>query len=240
MERKRKRAVITLATILPLCIGGIVGWSYLLQRPCTHIEIAGIEYADSASVYNLVDAVSSAPLAVDRIQRHPWIQGVRAVCYPTGTMQVEISERLPRLLALAKNGSPAYYLDEFGHMMPVNARLVFDVPLVRGITDSYHPLLAVKHDGIRNLAALLPRLPAEVTVMISEFEVREDGLSMMIRTAGTDHTTVVYLGEEDWEKRLHRLHAFWEQQGGWPPGDRTIDVIDLRFHGQIITQENPI
>ena len=237
MKRERKRLIVTLTAILPICIGGIVGWSYLLQRPCTQIEITGAEYADSASIYNLVEAVSSAPLVVDRLQRHPWIQGVHAICYPTGTMQVEIFERLPRLLVLSRNGSPEYYLDEFGYMMPTNTRLVFDVPLVRGVQDAYHPLLPVGNDEVRNLVALLPRLPSEVTSLISEFDIGEDGLNMRMHT-GTDQATLVRLGSEAWEKRLHRLYTFWNKQA-WPPEDRIVDLIDLRFNGQIITREIP-
>lgn len=228
-----------LITILPICIAGGVGWYYLLQRPCNKIEIIGTEYVDPESVHKLIEAVFSAPLAVDRLQRHPWIRGVRAVCYPTGTLQIKIQERLPRLLVLTSKGDPAYYLDEFSYMMPISSDVIFDVPLVRGITGSYNPLLPIRDSKVQNLTTLLSRLPAEITSLISEIELTENGAKTVMRFTGLTQTTVVLLGHEDWEKRLLRLYAFWNQ-GDWPLGDQAVALIDLRFRGQIITREIPI
>jgi len=236
---KRKRLVTRLLIILPIFIAGGIGWYYLLQRPCSQVEIIGTKYADSESMYRLIEAVFSAPLIVDRMQRHPWIRGVRAVCYPTGTMQIRIDERLPRLLALTRDGSPAYYLDEFGYMMPTTTQLVFDVPLIRGITTPYHPLLPIRDHEVKNLAALMPRLPVEVISLISEFEINENGLTMMIRFTDSEQTVLVNLGNKAWGTRVQRLYDLWSQ-GIWPPEDQAIGFIDLRFHGQIITRETPI
>ncbi len=236
----RKRLLRILVTTLPICIAGVIGWYYLLQRPCTQIEITGVTYADPASLYSLIDSTLTVQLVVDRLLRHPWVQGGRAVCYPTGTMRVQILERVPRLLALDGNGTPAYYLDEFGYMIPIHAQTIFDVPLLRGTMDPYHALLPLEDRSMRNLLAIIPRLPSGVDSLISEFEIREDGLILIMRgTTGVDQTIVVRFGNEAWEQRFHLLNTFWDQNM-WSHEGRMIEVIDLRFKGQIITQEQPI
>ncbi len=239
MKRRQKRTLIFLAVTLPVCVGGIAGWSYLWQRPCTEVEMIGVEYTDTASMYQLIDSIFNPQLVVDRLQRHPWVRGVRAICYPTGTLQVEILERQPRLLTIAENGRPAYYLDASGYMMPAYTQAAFDVPLLRGAPSPYRALSSVTDPAVRNLLTLLPQLPVRIDSLISEFEVTETGLTMIMRAAGIDQATVVHLGDTAWEKKLHRLYNFWEQQVR-PHEDRTFEVIDLRFRGQIVTKENPI
>ena len=72
--------------------------------------------------------------------------------------------------------------------------------------------------------------------LVSEFEIAEDDLILIARAMGGDHTAVVRLGSEDWEKRLDRLYDFWNKEVAGRE-DRVFDVIDLRFNGQIITSE---
>ena len=235
----KKRYLVALAVVLPLCMGGSTGWYYLWKPPCTQIEITGTEHTNPALIYNLVDSTLSPRLVVDRIQRHPWVRTVHAVCYPTRIMRVEITERFPRLLALTEDGIPAYYLDELGYMMPVPASPVFDVPLLRGSTDPYHALLPVNNREVRNLLALMPRLPVTEKTVISECGLTDAGLTMNLRLAGADQITTVYLGDDAWERKLYRLDSFWKQRLQLE-ADQAVDVIDLRFKGQIITRKKAI
>lgn len=239
MTRRQRHILTFLAISLLICVGVSSGWSYLWQRPCTQITITGAEYTDSATMYGLIDRTFSTQLVVDRLQRHPWVQGARAICYPTGTMRVEVLERRPHLLTLTETGRPAYYLDEFGYMMPAHTQAAFDVPLLRGTTNPYRALSPVEDQTVRDLLGLLPRLPTEIDRLISEFEVTENELTMIMHVAGADHATVVHLGDTAWEERLHKLYAFWDQQIR-PREDQMVEVIDLRFRGQIVTRENPI
>ena len=236
MQGKRRKIWFALLAIIPICLGGAMGWKYLWERPCVRIEIAGIQYTDSASVHGLVDSTLTPQMIVDRLQRHPWIHSARAVCYPTGTTHVQIYERGPRLLVLTENGDADYYLDESGYMMPPTAHMVFDVPLVRGVPEPYHAVHPVKNAEVRNLLTLLPRIGSQMDFLVSEFEIVEDGLILIARAMGDDHTAVVRLGSKDWEKRLDRLYDFWNKEVAGRE-DRVFDLIDLRFNGQIITRE---
>ena len=236
IQVKRRRIWFALLVIIPICLGGAMGWKYLWERPCVRLEIAGIHYTDSASVHSLVDGTIAPQLIVDRLQRHPWIHSARAVCYPTGTTHVQIYERVPRLLVLTENGDTAYYLDDYGYMMPPAAHMVFDVPLVRGVPEPYHAVQPVKNTEVRNLLTLLPRIVSQMDFLISEFEIAGNGLTLIARAMGGDHTAVVRLGFEDWEERLDRLYDFWDKEVAGRE-DRVFDVIDLRFNGQIITRE---
>ena len=236
MQGKRRQIWIVLLVVIPIGLGGVMGWKYLWERPCVRLEIAGIHYTDSTLVHSLVDSTLTPQMIVDRLQRHPWIHSARAVCYPTGTTHVQIYERVPRLLVLTENGDPAYYLDEYGYMMPPAAHMVFDVPLVRGVPEPFHAVHPVKNAEVRNLLTLLPRIGSEMDFLVSEFEIAENGLILIARAMGGDHTAVVRLGSEDWEKRLDRLYDFWDKEVAGRE-DRVFDVIDMRFNGQIITRE---
>lgn len=238
IQRKRRHILITLALMAPLCIGAVIGWNHLWQRPCTQLEITGVKYSDIGSMYRLIDSTLSTQLVVDRLQRHPWIHGVRAVCYPTGTMHIEVVEHLPRLLVLTQEGTPAYYLGESGQMMPMGTLATFDVPLLRGSDEPYHAMSLVENQMTLNLLGLLPSLSSEVDSLISEFELTQDGLTMMMRSPHTNRTSLVRLGHQQWHRRLDRLYTFWNQEIQ-PHEDRMFKVIDLRFGGQIITQESP-
>lgn len=239
MKRSQRHILIFLFIALPISVGGIIGWSYLWQRPCTHIKVMGVVYADSTSIHQLIGNTLSPQLVIDRVQRHPWVRGVHAICYPTRTMRVEVLERQPQLLTLNGSGTPAYYLDEFGYMIPAHTQATFDVPLLRGSTDPYRAMSPVNDPVILDLLTLLPRLPAEINSLISEFEVTENGLTMIMRTTNANPVAVVHLGEMAWEERLQRLHRFWEQKIR-SREDRMVEFIDLRFRGQIVTKEKPI
>lgn len=236
MQGKRRKVWFVLLVIIPICLGGAMGWKYLWERPCFRHEIVGIQYTDSASVHSLVGSTLTPQLIVDRLHRHPWIHSARAVCYPTGTTHVQIYERVPRLLVLTGNGDTAYYLDEYGYMMPPAKHMVFDVPLVRGLPDPYHAVHPVKNEEVRNLLTLLPRIDSRMDSLVSEFEIAGNGLIVIVRAMGGNHTAVVHLGSEEWEKRLDRLYDFWDKEVAGRE-DRVFDVIDLRFNGQIITRE---
>ncbi len=239
MTRKQRRILTFLAITLPICIGASIGWSYLWQRPCSEVTILGAEYTDPDEIHKLIHDTFSPPLVVDRIQRHPWVREVRAVCYPSGTVRVEVMERQPHLLILTTTGKPAYYLDEFGYMMPTHTQMIFDVPLLRASMIPYRALLPVNNQALRDLLTMLPRLPAEIDSLVSEFELTEDSLSMTMRFPRADQITVIHLGSTAWEERLQKLYAFWEQRIR-SHESRKIEVIDLRFQGQIVTIENPI
>lgn len=236
MQSKRRKIWYVLLVAIPICLGSAMGWKYLWERPCVRLEIAGIQYTDSASVHSLVHSTLTPQMIVDRLQRHPWIHSARAVCYPTGTTHVQIYERVPRLLVLTGNGDTAYYLDEHGYMMPPAAPMAFDVPLVRGVLEPYHAVYPVESAEVRDLLTLLPRIGSRMDFLVSEFEIAENDLILIARAMGGDHTAVVRLGSEDWEKRLDRLYDFWEKEVAGRE-DRVFDVIDLRFSGQIITRE---
>ncbi|MCY4170963.1 MAG: hypothetical protein OXE59_05525 [Bacteroidetes bacterium] len=233
-----KRYLITVTIVLP-CIGAILGWQYLLQQPCTDIHISGMEYIDPESVHSLIGSTFSPPLIVDRLQRHPWIHGVHAVCYPTGTMQIDVNERQPWLLAVSDEGYPIYYIDEFGFMMPPQRHISFDVPIIRGMDEVYHPMKAVTHQNVQKLVAMIPTLPAEILTIISEFEVTDTGLNMILRDSEMNHVLVAQLGNEQWKHRLHKLRAFWIEND-WNQADQVPGMIDLRFRGQIITRKKEI
>ena len=214
------------------------GWQHMADRPCTEINLQGVRYVDRAALEAMILDTMDADIVADRLRRHPWVRASSAFCYPNGILHVWIEERVPRGLLLSQ-GQPAYYVDRFGFMMPMDTVMAFDVPLIHNAPVSYRPLEPAEHQGLRTLVAMLPSLDATTDSLISEFIFSNDELDVITRPISAGTATRVMLGKEQWEARLKRLDAFWRQQAAQVP-DRNYETIDLRFNGQIITVESTI
>ena len=239
IKRKVLRFLIALAILAPISAGASIGWEQLWQRPCTRLRLKGVQYADRAALETLILDTMDARIVADRLRRHPWVRSSGAICYPTGTLTVWIDERVPRALVLTPNGVANYYVDRAGFMMPVDTVIAFDVPVIHGISEPYRPLKPMEDPGMRALLAMLPNLEAPVDSLISELVFEGPELEVITRPTPAGSAARVRLGSEEWHARLARLHAFWEQHMLLHP-DRRFERIDLRFEGQIITQEKPV
>ncbi len=237
-KKRVLRVLIALCVLIPVSAGASIAWNHLRNRPCTQVRLHGVQYTDRAVLKALISDTMDAQIVADRLRRHPWVRSSRAACYVTGTLNVWIDERVPRALVLTPGEAPDYYVDRVGFMMPLDALIAFDVPVVHGVSEPYRPLKPVEDPGMRTLLALLPNLDASTDSLISELVF--DGSELVVITCPTPAGPVarVHLGRNEWHKRLTWLNAFWKQQILAHPY-RRYERIDLRFEGQIITEEKP-
>ena len=140
-------------------------------------------------------------------------------------------------LVMDARGRAAHYVDRSGFAMPLASAAVYDLLLIRGLRERYHPVRRLQNKPVRAFLDAFARLDAETNALVSELDVAPRG-DLRLRTTPTDArgSFHVWLGRDDFDEKLNRLRAFW-QQAVLPQPDKNFSVIDLRFDGQIVTRE---
>lgn len=234
LPRQRQRRFVTVGLGSLLVVAGVILIVQRDDRVCHRLLIVGAEYADSTALAELarLDRAIDARLVADRIRRHPWIREAVGTCGKRGAVEVVVEERRPVLLVIGSDGAPSHYVDAEGYRMPI-AEHPFDVPLLHGLEEAYHPVMQVKTEVVRQLAAAVGDLHDDADALISEFVITDNGVTLVTPVGGVE----VLLGRDQLADRFRSLVAFW-QQTVVGSHDRTIDMIDLRFDSQIITVES--
>ena len=246
-KRKKRRVLRTVAltlTVAALGIGGVLGWQWMTSLRCQRIELAGLHHADSTALMELAQVDTAMALfdidpaiVADRVRRHPWVRTATATRWPTGTLRIAVQERAPRVLVMDRHGRPAHYLDRAGFAMPLASEAVYDLPLVRGLRQRYHPVQRLPNAPMREFLDVFARLDAQTNALVSELEIEASGeLRLHTTPTGARGSFEVWLGRDGFEEKLRRLKAFW-QQAVLPQPDKSFFVIDLRFDGQIVTRK---
>ena len=244
------RRVLRFAGIALLVAGvgalGFLGWQWRSSATVERVAVTGAQHAPPDSLRRLARVDSGAvmtevepTLVVDRVTRHPWVESATVTPHwMYGTLTIAVTERTPAALAVDEQGRPAYYLDRAGHAMPLPDSAGYDVPLVRGLdaeTPWTRPDTIQAPASLRRMLAALPT--SDVADLVAEIEVRFDDAVRLVTTPIGNHDAIsVRLGTGNVSKKLRTLHAF-AQQVLAAPSEATIEQIDLRFDGQVVTRE---
>lgn len=215
------------------------------QVPYRQTLVVGAVHAVEADLQNLAGLDSlrrvydlDPVLVADRVVRHPWVREATVTRWPTGTVVIGVVEREPVALAI-EDERPAYYLDAHGFRMPPVAGAVYDVPLLHGLADPYHPIRPVTDLSTREWLALLPTLDPDLDALLSDLEWRSrEGWWLHVVPPHGRQAIPVQLGHTDFATRLRGLHTVWQDAVVHNPQTR-FEWIDLRFEGQVITKETP-
>lgn len=240
----RRRKVLRRLGLVALAAGLVAAWVWQRTLPLERVTVVGAVHADAAEVAALTqaepDSVAlfslSPALMADRAQRHPWVRAAHVRRLPTGTLRVRVEERVPVALAIDGGGRPAYFLDAEGFRMPLQAAApaVYDVPVLRGGPD-YHPVQPVESAALRDLLAALAHADEQTAALVSEVEWGR-APTLWTTPAGGHGSVPVRLAHADPDDQLRRLRAFWDQ-AVLPRPDIRFDLVDLRFHDQVVTRE---
>lgn len=247
------RRILRFAGIAVLVVGigalGVLGWQWRASATVERVSVTGTQHAAPDSVRRLAQVDSGAvmvevdpTLVSDRVTRHPWVKSATVTPHwMYGTFSIAVTERTPAALAVGPQGRPAYYLDRDGHAMPLPDSAGYDVPLIRGL-DAEKPW--TRPDTVQAPASLqqvLVGLPkSDVASLVAEIKVGPDGAVQLVTTPFEGRDVIsVRLGMGDVPKKLRRLHAFARQVLSRPPSgpNASIEQIDLRFDGQVVTRE---
>ncbi len=238
-HHKRGARPVSIAVVVMLVGGAAYSFHWMQHRTCTQLNIRGMSQADSASIARLAmptDLTMEAAIVADRVRRHPWVRWSTATCYPSSVLHVRIEERAPVLLVVDETGRGTHFIDPAGFMMPVTARSTFDVPILRNLSEPYHPVKPLEHPAVRSLAQDLAQVDAGTERLLSEFILTPKGLKLYTAPAPAGAPVEVWLGHQGFASRLQWFRSFWDQHVAAHP-TQTFHMIDLRFEGQIVTRE---
>ena len=233
-----------LATVFFLiCMGGFGLW-WKHQVVFQDVQIQGARFANQDSLRQLADIDSSMlffdavpELIASRVSTHPWVQSARVKRLPRAEFLISVTERVPVLLLMDDEGKPDRFLDKDGFQMPFHSEALFDVPLLTGFSEIYHPSRPVENESIRHLLGVLGDLDADTDALLSSFTIEPNG-ELYLHTAPKPGRGSIFvrLGHGAYEQKLSKLYAFWHQ-AVLPKHEYNIKTIDLRFNSQIITEE---
>lgn len=250
----RGRRILRRLGVAALVLGLGAAWMWQRTLPLRRVAVTGTVHADAAEVARLTgarpdsDAVFSLSpaLVADRAQRHPWVRTAHVRRLPTGTLSVRVEEREPVVLVM-RDGRPAGYLDADGVALPLDAvsdssrarrgAVPYDVPLLTGAVPAVAPGERVASGALRETLAALAAADDATDALVSEIEWHPSGRAVLWTTPAGGHPSVpVRLGRTGVADQLARLRAFWDQSVLPRPRAR-FRSVDLRFEGQVVTQE---
>ena len=248
------RVLAVLTGLFALAALGWLGWTWRADVPLETIEVAGTQHADVDSLVALARIDPTAALfsidpalVADRVRRHPWVASATVKRRLAGVLAIRVQEREPVALVLDRRGRPSHYLDRGGYGMPLETASAgavpvasYNVPLLRGVGAAYHPVQPVENPAVQALLEAVAEADPETRLLLSELEITPEGnvegWLTPLRAGGT--SVPVLLGYGDFDEKLRRLRAFWQQAVQTRP-DRAFEKIDLRFDGQVVTVEAP-
>jgi len=238
------RGLLAGVAVLGLALLGLLGWRWMAALPLERVAFAHVQHADTTALLELaqVDTIEAMldvdpALVADRVQRHPWVASASASRLPTGTLSIDVYERMPVALVLDARGRPDYFLDRDGFAMPLVEGAVYDVPLLRGFREKYHPVQPVQDAAVRELLEALANADDATDALISELDIQPSGEIVLRTTPVAGRGSLpVSLGREAFADRLARLRMFWHRAVLAQP-EKTFTLIDLRYNGQVVTRE---
>ena len=241
-KTRRLGMIVGALGCLLIVAGAGLAWQWVVGIEVGDVRIEGALFTAEESILAYA-GIDSTRLLIDvnpdtvaaAVASLPWVLEANVRRWPTGGVSIRVKERVPVLMAIGNDGRPAYYVDGAGHTMPLHDDAVFDVPVVRGATPEFRDGL-VLGEPLAGFAASQTVLPREVTSLIAEAELRSGEVWIRTLPSQAGETIQVRLGEEDFETRLHRLHAFWHQAVAGRP-NKQFAQIDLRYNSQIVTRE---
>lgn len=208
------------------------------------ISITGCRHADSAKVEALVRRnFQGNLLRLDlaqlraRLEREPWIRRAEIRRVLPETLIVQVEERVPSVVA--EIGGELQLLDEEGVLLdrygPGYDKI--DVPVFSGLkggtAEEYQVLQEQNSARVRTGVEVLKQLasgPPEMTSAISEIDLSDES---NVKLVLVDDTASVYLGDRDFFKRFQMFLTNLAQYQGLKAEGKEVDVVDLRFDGQI-------
>lgn len=224
---------------------GLFGWRWRANATVGHVAVSGTQNAPPDTVRALATVDSGAVMSEldlvvvgDRVERHPWVKEAEvAAHWMSRTLAISVTERTPAALAVDEDGRPTYYLARSGHAMPLPDSTGHDVPLIRGLDAEFRAVGPLAPASVRRVLGELPQ--TETEELVAEIDVQPDSSIKLVTTPLPVHgAIVVRLGDERMGEKLRTLHAFARQVLSNTPAetDDTIEEVDLRFAGQVVTR----
>jgi cell division protein FtsQ len=232
-----------LTTVIVIGVA-VIGWQYRVNLTFKGMRITGNDVTSTEKVVGLVgieQGVRLYDINLDsvrlRIEEDPWVETAQAHRTAAGRINVRITERKAVAIVM-QNGTVDHLVDSKGFRIPYVRDLALDLPVLTGNVGSFSVEPGnqrITDPSLREMLDALVQLDSRTLSLVSEIEVSPTGMISIHTTpiAGRDSIPVT-LGENDFERKLIRLAAFWEQVLLRQP-DEKVESIDLRYNNLIST-----
>ncbi len=184
----------------------------------TILKLSGVKSGEKLTGINLYEVRR-------RVESHRFVKQANVYTNLPDVLIIEIVERNPIAMVIFQD--KIYYLDYEGYVIPYDeVKKVFAVPLL----DLDYKPVDVFSDSLGKLRKQYEfiRLAMKENVydLISEVNLKNGEFVVL---AG-DSAVIVFLGNDNIEKRLVALRNFWEQE---VQGKASPVYVDLRYDGKI-------
>lgn len=160
----------------------------------------------------------------EELSDHPLIDQVECYKTPNGKIAIEVTQRIPIIRIMSRNGEN-YYIDNKGAVMPPDTKCVAHLAIATGNIEKSFAMRDLYNFGV------FLQKNKFWNAQIEQIHILSGGEVELVPRVG-DH--VIFLGNMDrFEKKLSRLKTFYEKglnKVGWNKYSR----ISLEFDNQII------
>jgi cell division protein FtsQ len=217
-------------------------WRYLATKDAFKIDeicITGGDHLNQSELQALIpDILGVNLLAVDlavvesALMKHPWVDNVRVHRRLPSRLVIFVCEKDPVALV---TGTSLKALDRAGNLLPMECwHGTIDLPLVHLASgDDSRSRRELLRDLSIRLQALQRRLPV-VWQLISEISL--DKCDQIELYTSCSRTRILLGKKPTWQQMLN-LYTFLIYQGSFSGMD-DIELVDLRFRGQVIVRRD--
>ncbi|HEX6982871.1 MAG TPA: cell division protein FtsQ/DivIB [Balneolaceae bacterium] len=168
-----------------------------------------------------------------RFKEIPYVKRVKIKVQPSGNLLIEVIERQP--VALLSDGEYKIYVDEDGRRLPIILGKAVNVPILYGF--SARPMDdTLESEAFKTMAKFLTEIsknPASNATISEVAWTDEKGVIALTNQNGVK----LIFGKGDFATRLRNWEAFYGKVIK-QKGIESMQTVDLRFKGQIVTREN--
>lgn len=224
--------------ILVLGVAVIAGLYWNSTLTVQQIQFAGNRFVSNEDLKKIEVPTGISPDSIDfgqirnRFEEVPYVKQADISVQPNGNLIINITERQP--IALLANGSTKIYVDQDGLRLPIKLGNAVDVPILYGFSTA--PVRdTLQSDAFKTTADFLTgiRRSKVSDATISEVAWTEDeGIVALTNQNGVK----LVFGKGDFANRLRNWEAFYGEIIK-QKGIESMQTIDLRFEGQIVTRE---
>lgn len=223
--------------VLGLAVVGGIYWNRIGE--VEEVRFEGYQYISQNELQNKVeiptgihpDSLDMAGI-IKEYEEIDYVQRVNIQMEPGGTMIVNVIERQP--LALLADGRQRAYVDRDGVRLPQVLGKTPDVPILYGFNAQpmSDTLQSESFEIVSKFLQELKKRPASDATISEVAWDKNEGIIALTNENGVKLT----LGKGEFDKKLRNWEAFYAEVVR-QKGINSIESVDLRFQGQIVTRE---
>ena len=169
---------------------------------------------------------------INRVEAIPYVHHADINVEPSGNLLMDITERKP--IALLADGDQKIYVDKDGIRLPLILEKTVDVPILYGFSAS--PMQdTLKSDAFKSARNFLIEMHQKPVSNATISEIGWTTNNGVVALTNENGVKLIF-GKEDFKTRLRNWEAFYGKIIK-TKGIASMRSIDLRFKGQIVTQE---